>query len=133
MKRVFKMVAVILAIGSLTSCYDFNREQERLDRENDGMGILMKARYEKKARIEEAKAKLESAKLEAQTKQVRAYADAKAKQIEAEAKAKAIKTISNSIQNNPDYIKYIMVDGMYNHGKTIYIPTEAGLPIIERK
>jgi hypothetical protein len=133
MKKTFKIVAVILAIGSLTSCYDFNRQQERLDRENDGKGILMKARYEKQARIEEAKANYESAKLEAQTKQIRAEANSKAKAIEALAKAKAIKFVSDAIQNNPDYIKYIMVDGMYNHGKTIYIPTEAGLPIIERK
>lgn len=133
MKREFKMVALILAIGSLTSCYDFNREQERLDRENDGKGILMKAKYEKQARIEEAKANYESAKLEAQTRQVRVEATSKAKAIEALAKAKAIKMVSDAIQNNPDYIKYIMVDGMYNHGKTIYIPTEAGLPIIERR
>ena len=51
MKKTFKIVAVILAIGSLTSCYDFNRQQERLDRENEGKGILMKARYEKQARM----------------------------------------------------------------------------------
>jgi hypothetical protein len=133
MKKTFKIVAVILAIGSLTSCYDFNRKQERLDRENEGKGILMKAKYEKQAKIEEAKANYESAKLEAQTKQIRAESNSKANAIEALAKAKAIKFVSDAIQNNPDYIKYIMVDGMYNHGKTIYIPTEAGLPIIERK
>ena len=133
MKRVIYTGALLALIAPITGCYDFNRQQNELDAESKGKQILLEAESSKKAKIEEAKASNESAKLDAQTKLIRAEANARATLINAEAKAKAIVIVSNAVKNNPDYIKYLMVDGMYNHGKTIYIPTEAGLPIIERK
>jgi len=132
MKKQIMLIAFI-ALGSLTSCYDFNRRQNELDAESNGKATLLEAESSKKAKIEEAKANLESAKLDAQTKMIRAKADAEATIIRIEAKAKAVRTMSDAVRNNPDYLKYLMIDGMYNHGRTIYIPTEAGLPIIERK
>lgn len=133
MKKTILTGALFALVASMTGCYDFNRQQNELDAESKGKQILLEAESSKKAKIEEAKASNESSKLDAQTKITRAEANAKATLINAEAKAKSIKIISEAIKNNPDYIQYLMVDGMYNHGKTIYIPTEAGLPILERK
>ncbi len=133
MKKIIYTGVLFAAIMTLTGCYEFNRRQNELDAESKGKQILLEAESSKKAKIEEAKASNESAKLDAQTKLIRAEANAKATLINAEAKAKSIGIVSNAVKNNPDYIKYLMVDGMYNHGKTIYIPTEAGLPILERK
>jgi hypothetical protein len=83
MKKVIYLVAVILTVGSLTSCRDYDRQQDRLDKESEGKGALLKAESTKKVKIEEAKANYESAKLNALTKMTKAEADSKAKLIEA--------------------------------------------------
>jgi regulator of protease activity HflC (stomatin/prohibitin superfamily) len=133
MKTTIKTVAVLLTAMSLTSCYDFNRHQDELDAQSQGKQILLKAESSKKAKIEEAKADFESAQLDAKTKVITANSNAEAKLIESQAKAKSIDIISKAISTNPDYIKYMMVEGMYNNNKTVYVPTEANIPIIERK
>lgn len=89
MKRVFLTVAVLMSAISLTSCREYSREQDRLDKESDGKGDLLKAESTKKVMIEQAKADLEAAKLDAQTKVTKAEASAQAKLINAEASAKA--------------------------------------------
>jgi regulator of protease activity HflC (stomatin/prohibitin superfamily) len=65
MKKTTLLSIAFLGLIS-TSCYDFNRTQDRLDAENEGKSILLKAESEKKAMIEEAKAKSESAILTSQ-------------------------------------------------------------------
>lgn len=89
MKKVFIAVALIVASISVTSCRGYEREQDRLDKESEGKGDLLKAESTKKVMIEQSKADLESAKLDAQTKVTRAEASAKARLINAEASAKA--------------------------------------------
>jgi hypothetical protein len=88
MKKVILFLSVILTAISLTSCRGYEREQDRLDRESNGKGLLLEAESTKKVAIEQAKADLESAKLDAQTKLTVAEADAKSKLIQAEADAK---------------------------------------------
>jgi regulator of protease activity HflC (stomatin/prohibitin superfamily) len=90
MKKVVLTVA-LFAIGmQLTSCRGYEREQDRLDKESEGKGALLKAESTKKVKIEEAKANYESAKLNAQTKLAKAEASAKAKIIESKANAESI-------------------------------------------
>lgn len=126
-----KKFILVVALGlPLTSCYQFNREQREKDAESKGRAILFEAESSKKAKIEEAKADLESAKLDKETIEIKAQALAKKVEIDAEAKAQAIEKISEAIRKNPEYLKYLAVDGMYNHGNTIFIPTESGNPII---
>jgi regulator of protease activity HflC (stomatin/prohibitin superfamily) len=88
MKKVTFFAVALLAV-SLTSCRGYEREQDRLDRESEGKGELLKAESTKKVKIEQAKADYESAKLDAQTKMTRVEAEAKAKIIRAESEAKA--------------------------------------------
>lgn len=88
MKKVILAMAVILTATSLTSCREYDREQDRLDRDSEGKGQLLKAESTKKVKIEQAKADYESAKLDAQTKITKSEATAKAKLIQAEADAK---------------------------------------------
>jgi regulator of protease activity HflC (stomatin/prohibitin superfamily) len=87
MKKVTFLAISVIAL-SLTSCRGYEREQDRLDRESEGKGELLKAESTKKVKIEQAKADYESAKLDAQTKMTRAEAEAKSKLIQAEADAK---------------------------------------------
>jgi regulator of protease activity HflC (stomatin/prohibitin superfamily) len=88
MKKLNLIMLLIVAF-SVTSCWDFNREQDYKDAENTGKSILIQAESEKKAMIEEAKARYESAKLNAQTKIEIAKADAESKLILAKAEAAA--------------------------------------------
>lgn len=88
MKKVTITVMALMAL-SLSSCRGYEREQNRLDRESEGKGELLKAESTKKVKIEQSKADYESAKLDAQTKLERARANAEAKLINAKATAEA--------------------------------------------
>ncbi len=99
-KVILKIMLIAFAVVSLTSCRDYDRTQDRLDKESEGKGDLLKAESTKKVKIEQAKADLESAKLDAQTKIteaqalseisiIKANSDAKIKLTYAESRAKA--------------------------------------------
>ncbi len=84
-----------------------------------GESKLKEAEYSKKVQIEEAKANLESEKLNAKAEVERAKGMAKAMEVE-------------NGKLTDEYIKYLWVKTMAKHDKsTIYIPTEANLPLIE--
>ena len=131
MKKLTITLVLLIALG-MTSCYDFDREQQEKDAVTAGKSILFKAEFSKKAKVEQAKADFESAKLEADTRLIEAEANAKSKLIEANAKSKAIEVVGNALKSNPEYLKFQMIEGMYKYksDKTIYVPTEANLPII---
>lgn len=88
MEKVTITIVALMAL-SLSSCRGYEREQNRLDRESEGKGELLKAESTKKVKIEQSKADYESAKLDAQTKLERARANAEAKLINAKATAEA--------------------------------------------
>lgn len=134
MKKVTITLGLVLALG-LTSCYDFEREQTEKDAVTAGKSILFKAEFSKKAKVEQAKADFESAKLEADTRMIEAETSAKTKLIEANAKAKAIEVVGKALSGNAEYLKFQMIEGMYKYksSKTVYVPTEANLPIILNK
>ena len=85
-----------------------------------GKAEFAKAEQNRKIKIEEAKAKLEAEKLNAQAEIERAKGAAKAIEIE-----------NGSI--TPEYIQYLWVrqQGSLGDKTVIYIPTEASLPILE--
>lgn len=138
---------MIIAIGlvlSMTSCYDFNREQAEKDAESQGKQVLYEAEYSKQAKVEQAKADYESAKLDAETKQLVAEADAKASITTAEGDAKITLITAKAIEEKTkllinvfggadNYLKYLMITGLNQSTNKVYIPTEAGLPILEAK
>lgn len=126
------LIGVILF--SVTSCWDFNRRQEFLDAENRGKSILIESESSKKAMIEEARARNESATLEAQAKIKIAQAEAQAEIERARGVAEANKIIGESLKGNDIYLRYLQIDAIKNSaGEKIYVPTEAGLPILEAR
>lgn len=129
-----KLGVIIVLVMSLSSCWEFNREQDYKDAENEGKSILIRAENEKKAMIEEAKAENEAAELKASTQVTIAKAQAQAEIERARGVAEANRIIGESLKDNNEYLKYLMIQGL-NEGKgeRIYIPTEAGLPILEAK
>ena len=90
-------------------------------KELNGQAQLREAEYSKKIQIEEAKANLEAEKLNAEAEIERAKGMSQAMEIE-------------NGKLTEKYIKYLWVRSMTgNEANTIYIPTEAGLPILEAK
>jgi uncharacterized membrane protein YqiK len=134
MKKSKITVGLLIATLTLTSCYDFNRTQRELDAESNGKAVLLEAESSKKALIETAKAENEAATLNAEAKVKIAKAEAQAEVERAKGVAEANKIIGTSLKGNSEYLKYLMIQGL-NEGKgeRIYIPTEAGLPILEAK
>jgi len=139
MKKQMIKLSLMMALGlSFTSCYDFNRQQDQLDRQSEGKGILMKAQYEKKASIEEAKAKFESSKMDAQRKIVlaeaeveKAKAEAKATVIRAEAEKQQMEILANAFGGKENYLTYLKYKIMYSGKNNKYfVATEGSLPII---
>lgn len=88
-------------------------------REMAGKAELAEAQWSRQIQIEEAQANLESEKLNAQSEIERA-----------KGAAEAIKIEGGSLTEN--YIKYLWIRQLSTGEKQlIYVPTEAGLPILE--
>jgi len=86
-----------------------------------GEAELEKQKYEKQVAVQAALARKESAALLAEAEVIRAEGVAKANQI-----------IGDSLKGNEAYLRYLWIEHMADSKKeTIYIPTEAGLPILE--
>ena len=113
------IVVVCVSIG-LVGCPSYNVYSQRLA----GEAELARAESNRKIAIAEAEAKKESAKQLAEAEVIRAEGVAKANTI-----------IGDSLKNNEAYLRYLYITGL-NDGddkgnKIIYVPTEAGLPILE--
>ncbi|MCG7502406.1 hypothetical protein MHM83_11030 [Tenacibaculum sp. Mcav3-52] len=133
MKKINILTLIVLSL-TFTSCYEFSREQHLLDSENNGKAILLEAESSKKAMIEEAKAKNESATLEAEAKVKIAKAEAQAEIERAKGVAEANRIIGESMKGNKEYLEYLKIDAIRNsQGDKIYVPTEAGLPLLEAR
>lgn len=86
-----------------------------------GEAELARADSNRKIKIREAEAEEQSAK-----------ALANAEIIRARGVAEANKIIGDSLKGNEAYLRYLWVQGLQtNQMSTVYIPTEAGMPILE--
>ena len=102
--------------------------------EMNGKASLKEAEWSKQILIVEAKAQEEAALMQAKARVtlVRAKAEGKADIELAKAAAEANRIIGESLKNNEAYLRYIWIKGLQEgSGERIYIPTEAGMPILE--
>lgn len=123
--RILSIVAIIVVLVSclgLYGCPQWNVYQARLS----GEAELQRAESSKKIAIEEAKAKKESAEMLSEAEIIRARGVAEANKI-----------IGDSLKQNEGYLRYLYIQSLgeaeTQGNKVIYIPTEAGLPILERR
>lgn len=110
-------VVLFLILGGVIGCPYYNVWQQEMS----GKAEYAKAEQNRKIKIEEAKANLEAEKLNAQAEIERA-----------KGAAEAIKIENGFV--TPTYIQYLWVRQQNLSGentKIIYIPTEAGLPLLE--
>jgi hypothetical protein len=91
---------------------------------------LYRAETEKKAVIAEQRAQSEAAEFAAISEVTQAQAKADAEVIRATGLAEAQAIISETLTE--DYIRYLYIQAIEgNPNQIIYVPTEAGLPILE--
>jgi len=109
------IVIGVLIILFMAGCPQYNRYQK----EQAGKAELQKAESSKQVAIEEAKANLASEELNAEAEVLRAKGAAKAIEIEGG-------------RLTDEYIRYLWVRQQKpGAGQIIYVPTEAGLPVLE--
>lgn len=113
------LVAGILVLG-MWGCPQYHvYEQEKA-----GEAEYKKAEQNRKVKVLEAQAKLDSAKLEAAAEVERAKGIAGANKI-----------IADGLKGNDAYLRYLWIDkvaGATNR-EVVYVPTEANLPILEAR
>lgn len=108
-------VIALVIVTCMAGCPQYNR----YTKEQSGKAELQKAESSKKVAIEEAKANLAAEELNAQAEVARAKGAAAAINIEGG-------------KLTDEYIKYLWVRQQKpGAGQVIYVPTEAGLPILE--
>lgn len=97
-----------------------------------GQADLREQEWAKKILVEEAKAKKESAVLLAQARVEMAKGEALAEVERSKGAAKSIEIVGNSLTDKDDYLRYLFLQGLHDgNSEVIYIPTEAGMPIME--
>lgn len=115
---VFVTTVVLVILVGLFWAYPQYRVWQK---ELSGKATLREAEWSRKVAVEEAKAKEESSTLEANAEVERAKGVAEANRI-----------IGDGLRDNEAYLRYLFIDGFKNTAnQVIYVPTEAGLPILE--
>jgi len=99
--------------------------------DKQGQANLRQQEWEKKILIEQAKAQNESATLQAEALIKQETAKSEAEVIRAKGVAQANAIIADSLKGNESYLRYLWIDKLADNTNTIYVPTEAGLPILE--
>lgn len=96
-----------------------------------GQANLRQQEWEKKILIEQAKAQNESATLNAEATIKQETAKAQAEVIRAKGVAESNAIIADSLKGNESYLRYLWIDKLSDNQNVIYVPTEAGLPLLE--
>lgn len=114
---ILAIVALLAIVAVMWILPKYNVWQQGLA----GEAELRRAEQNRKIAVMEAEAKKESAKwlAEAEVERARGVAEAN-------------KIIGESLKGNETYLRYLWVQGLQtNQMQVVYVPTEAGLPILE--
>jgi regulator of protease activity HflC (stomatin/prohibitin superfamily) len=114
------LLLVVVVGGGLGSCAAYNSVRV-WNAETAGEAELAQASSNRRIAVLEAQALMDSAKLKADAEVARARGVAEANRIVAE-----------GLGGPEGYLRYLYINNLENSkGQIIYIPTEAGLPILE--
>jgi len=113
--------AVVAAIAVAAACMVGCPTYSVYEQEKAGEAELKRAESSRRIAVLEAQAKLDSAKLLAQSEIERAKGVAEANKI-----------IGEGLKGNEDYLRYLWITELKTPNQTvIYVPTEANMPIME--
>ena len=111
------VLLMLLIAGGMYGCPQYHVYEQRLT----GEAELSRADYSRQIAVREANAKKDAAHLLAEAEVFRA-----------EGVAKANKIIGDSLKENEAYLRYLWIDKLdMTKAPVIYVPTEAGIPILE--
>ena len=114
------LICVLIAVGILGLMFGMPRYNV-WQQEMTGKAEFSRAEQNRKIKIEEARAEMESAKYRADAEIIRAEGVAKANEI-----------IGGSLKDNKDYLTYLWIQALYDESNSvIYVPTEANMPLLE--
>lgn len=125
------LVIVGLIVGSMFGIGYLWRNYNVWALEMQGKAALAEAEWTKRIAIEEARAANESATLQAEARIKQETANAEAEIIRARGVAEANQIIAEGLRGNTEYLQYLWIQKLNNQGQVIYVPTEAGLPLLE--
>lgn len=114
--------AIILILVIIGLSMAFMPKYRLYKQDLQGQANLRQQEWEKKIAVEEARAILESSSLKAEAEVERAKGVAQANAI-----------IADSLKGNESYLRYLWIDKLSDNPNVIYVPTEAGLPILEAR
>ncbi|MEL6360376.1 MAG: membrane protease subunit [Pseudomonadota bacterium] len=122
MKAAFSSLFSLIIIVAIIAAGMFIVPQWNVWRaELAGRAALAEAENERKVLVEDAKARLESAKFFAEAEVERAKGVAEANRI-----------IADGLGGPEGYLRYLWIQKLGENGQdVIYIPTEAGIPLLE--
>ncbi len=116
--RFFTILVFALVALGMWGCPQYNVYHQRME----GEAAYAKAEQDRQIVVRQAQAKLDAATHEANAEIARARGVAEANKI-----------IGESLKENEAYLRYLWITNL-DHGtakEVIYIPTEAGIPILE--
>lgn len=115
------ILAILIVVFCIGGCMYGYPKYQVYKSDLAGQAQLKEAESNRKIIILEAEAEKESAALLAEVEVTRAKGVAEANKI-----------IGNSLKNNESYLRWLWISNMKETSNdVIYIPTEAGLPILE--
>ncbi len=111
----FFILCTLVGLG-MWGCPQYTVWQQGLE----GKAELSKAQFNRQIKIQEAEATLESSKHLANAEIERAKGAAEANKI-----------LGDSLKGKEEYLRYLWIEKMNSPNEVIYVPTEAGIPILE--
>ena len=119
MSTLIVFVLIFLLGLGMVGCPKYKVWQQGLE----GKAELARAEQNRQIKIQEAKAKAESAEFEMAAEITRAKGVAKANEI-----------IGGSLKGNSEYLHYLWINGLNDRQgehTVVYVPTEANIPVME--
>jgi regulator of protease activity HflC (stomatin/prohibitin superfamily) len=114
-------IGLFVALGGLGSCAFVKPKYDVWAAQMKGEAEFAQAEQNRKITVLEAESKLEAAKALAAAEVERAKGVAQANEI-----------IGQSLKDNESYLRWLWIENLdKGQNSVIYIPTEAGLPILE--
>lgn len=118
---VFVLLTVLVGlILGIPGCMYVMPQYSVWEQSLSGKAELGKAQFNRQIKIQEAEATLEAAKHLANAEIERAKGAAEANRI-----------LGDSLKGKEEYLRYLWIEKMDSNKEVIYIPTEAGIPILE--
>lgn len=133
MKTVAVLIGVIFLCLATAGCLVGGPAYNVWSKKMKGQAAYAEAQENRRIKVLEATAEKDSATLIGEANVIKAQQAAKAEIERAKGTAEANKIVQDGLGGPEGYLRYLYINALAEskENKTIYVPTEAGLPILE--